>query len=176
MKTLSLWQPWATAIAVGSKRIETRGWATSYRGPLLIHAAKRLVKDELIYMQSCWNWCAALAPIGMRMGDGQYLWDLLPFGALIARCNLVDCVPTGSLTGDVLDVRRYADEPPIDLYSWTERMMGDFSLGRFAWMLEDVKPLLSFLHIGRQGLFEVSDEVVEQLELDTNFQDPSPKT
>ena len=36
MKALSLYQPWATAIALGSKRIETRGWPTSYRGPLAI--------------------------------------------------------------------------------------------------------------------------------------------
>lgn len=42
MKGLSLTQPWATLVAIGAKRIETRIWATSYRGPLAIHAAKGL--------------------------------------------------------------------------------------------------------------------------------------
>lgn len=40
MKALSLTQPWASLVAVGAKRIETRSWRTSYRGPLAIHAAK----------------------------------------------------------------------------------------------------------------------------------------
>ena len=34
MKAPSLWQPWASAIAVGAKRVETRSWPTNYRGPL----------------------------------------------------------------------------------------------------------------------------------------------
>jgi hypothetical protein len=41
IKCISLWQPWASLVAVGAKRIETRGWATAYRGRLGIHAAKR---------------------------------------------------------------------------------------------------------------------------------------
>ncbi|RPF31537.1 ASCH domain-containing protein [Streptomyces sp. TLI_185] len=35
---LTLWQPWASCIAYGTKRIENRRWATDYRGWLLIHA------------------------------------------------------------------------------------------------------------------------------------------
>lgn len=42
MKVLTLHQPYATAIALGHKRYETRSWWTSYRGPLAIHAAKGL--------------------------------------------------------------------------------------------------------------------------------------
>ncbi len=41
MRALSLHQPWASLIAEGVKTIETRSWATKYRGPLAIHAAKR---------------------------------------------------------------------------------------------------------------------------------------
>jgi hypothetical protein len=36
MKALSGKQPWANLIASGEKSIETRLWATEYRGPLLI--------------------------------------------------------------------------------------------------------------------------------------------
>jgi hypothetical protein len=45
MKAISLWQPWATLVAIGAKTIETRGWSTSYRGPIAIHAAKKLIPD-----------------------------------------------------------------------------------------------------------------------------------
>ncbi len=55
MKAISLLQPWATLVAIGAKRIETRSWATNYRGPLAIHASKspkmvnKLTWDEPFY-------------------------------------------------------------------------------------------------------------------------------
>lgn len=42
---LSILQPWATLIVVGAKDIENRTWATRYRGPLLVHAGKKLDAD-----------------------------------------------------------------------------------------------------------------------------------
>ena len=41
VKVLTLTQPWATLVAIGAKKIETRSWSASYRGPLAIHAAAR---------------------------------------------------------------------------------------------------------------------------------------
>jgi ASCH domain len=48
MKALTVAQPWATLIAIGAKRIETRSWMTRHRGPLAIHAARafpRIARD-----------------------------------------------------------------------------------------------------------------------------------
>jgi hypothetical protein len=42
---LTVLQPWAHLVASGIKTIETRTWATSYRGPLLIHAGQRVLED-----------------------------------------------------------------------------------------------------------------------------------
>lgn len=39
MRAITIREPYASLIAHGEKRIETRTWAPSYRGPLLIHAA-----------------------------------------------------------------------------------------------------------------------------------------
>ena len=39
MKIITIRQPWAQLIVNGSKNIENRNWATSYRGPVLIHAS-----------------------------------------------------------------------------------------------------------------------------------------
>lgn len=44
MKALSLWQPWASLVALGEKRIETREWSTRYRGELAIHATASMPK------------------------------------------------------------------------------------------------------------------------------------
>jgi hypothetical protein len=40
MKALSVKQPWANMIAQGEKTIETRTWATDYRGDILIVSAR----------------------------------------------------------------------------------------------------------------------------------------
>jgi len=36
MKVLSLTEPYATLILNGSKKIETRGWKTNYRGDFML--------------------------------------------------------------------------------------------------------------------------------------------
>jgi hypothetical protein len=44
MKVISIIQPWATLIAIGEKKFETRSWSTKYRGELAIHASKKIDK------------------------------------------------------------------------------------------------------------------------------------
>jgi hypothetical protein len=161
MKAISLWQPWATALAIGSKRVETRHWSTKVRGPVVIHAAKRCVKDELIFWGSSWNWCGALASVGLTMGKHKPLWELLPFGALIGIGDLVDCRPTESFTQGELDSTRLPDRDHADLYKWTERQMGDFSLGRFGWIFENVRAFEKPIpYKGSQGFFDVSSDLI----------------
>ena len=152
MKALTLWQPWASAIALGSKRIETRSWSTNYRGPLAIHAAKRRNVDELIYYGCCWNWCGAL---GVKMGRHNDIWDTLPFGAIVATCELVDCRPTETFTVGELDTKRRPDGDVHHTYAWTERQLGNFDPGRFGWLLADIVPLDEpVAATGRQGLWD----------------------
>ena len=52
MKAISIHQPWASLIAFGEKRFETRSWKTDYRGPLLIHASRTFINvpPELLGM------------------------------------------------------------------------------------------------------------------------------
>jgi hypothetical protein len=45
MRALSLTQPWANLVAQGRKSIETRTWATLFRGRLLICATRQRVPD-----------------------------------------------------------------------------------------------------------------------------------
>jgi len=123
MKALSLTQPWATLIAISAKKIETRSWSTSYRGPLAIHAAKGFPKYAKEFAHE--------PPISILLGmDYEY-----PRGLIIATCALVGCRPTESFT-------RGADmaEAAYDLTK-QEEAFGDYSPGRFAWILEDVKQL-----------------------------------
>lgn len=125
MKTLSLTQPWATLIAVGAKRIETRGWMTRYRGPIAIHAAKTMPRDarELCFEEP---FRQVLAARDLRPSD-------LPRGVVIAVADLIGVVPT-SINGYT---------PPVLKARLTEveRAFGDFSQGRAAWILANVRTL-----------------------------------
>ena len=162
MKALSLWQPWASVIATGAKRIETRSWSTNYRGPLLIHAAKRRHVGELRGLGTCWYWRGAL-----RMFSGASMFSL-PFGAIVASCRLVDCQPSEYFTAVDIDAARSPDLPPgtphPHWYTWTEGLLGDFGPGRFGWVLEDIRALPEPIpYRGRQRLFNVSDDVLREV-------------
>jgi hypothetical protein len=162
-----LWQPWASAIAVGAKRVETRSWGTSYRGPVAIHASKRRHLWELISLGASWTWCGAFTSLGLDFGNGPKLVELLPFGAFVAVADLVDCRPTDSFTQAELDAPRRAEErgEHAHLYEWTERQMGDFSLGRFGWVLENIRRLPAPIPFrGRQGLWTIGPDAAAEIE------------
>lgn len=140
MKALSLWQPWASLIAHGVKRVETRGNSTNYRGPLLIHAAKvwgteqqsvhdRLMANETIKARTPWA---------------------LPFGAVVAVAKLV---AVHRMTQTLIDA-----QTPL------EREVGNWQVGRYAWVLEDVRSI-PWPCIPLRGMqaapFEVTEESVD---------------
>lgn len=156
MKALSLWQPWASAIAVGAKRIETRPWATKYRGLLAIHAAKTTTGDVLALeptpdqnaQQRLETW---ISVFGLKPRYGlSGLFQGLPRGAVVAICRLIDVSPVASLAEHPM-APQAAPHGVV-----RERDLGDFREGRYAWILDSVMPLSEpFPCRGGQGLFDV---------------------
>jgi hypothetical protein len=85
IKAISLHQPWASMVAQGRKTIETRKWATQYRGDLLIVSTKKPKFHDyplgqalcIVRVVGCWE---------MRVQDeraamcgwkyGLYAWQL----------------------------------------------------------------------------------------------------
>lgn len=175
MKAISIYQPTAAAVALGAKRLETRPWKTSYRGLIAIHAAKRWNIHLAISTSSSWTWCGILHPLGIRMGGKVDVDDVLAFGAVVAVANLVDCRPTDSFTVAELDRPRIWPDAPQAYGAWTERMLGDFTPGRFVFVLDDVRPLETPILVkGRQRIFNLdpatSRDVEDQFPLPTNEQ------
>lgn len=155
MKAISLWQPWASLIASGAKKIETRSWPTYYRGPLLIHAAKRKNKTEFTALGQHPGFCAAL---NTEWPWGYDAIEKLPFGALIAVVDLVNCLPVEKISSDILDadIRR---EGSKDIYY--ERLLGNYESGRYGWILANPRPITPIDYKGEQGLFNVPDEIIK---------------
>ena len=132
MKALTLTQPWASAVAFGYKHIETRSWQTSYRGRLAIHAAKGFP-----------GWAKEFAQ--QERAVGRYPGEGIPLGAIVAVATLVR-------------IRR-AEEVAYEI-GGLERLYGDYSFGRFAWVLEDIDPLTEPVYCtGAQGLWDVHPDI-----------------
>lgn len=142
MKALSLWQPWATLVANGAKQIETRSWSTPYRGPILIHAAKRKVLKELKELAEDEDYCVAL---GVEEEQALAKLQELPYGAIVAVAVLADCKPVEQL------------QPSNSLGG--EYWLGNYSSGRYGWMLSNVRAITPIPYKGEQGLFDVPDVI-----------------
>lgn len=166
MKALSVYQPTAAAIALAAKRLETRPWKASHRGTIAIHAAKLWNWRMSAATSSSWTWCSILHPLGIRMGGKVDLDNALAFGAIVAVANLVDCRPADSFTVAELDTPRSWPDVEGAVYpSWSERMLGDFSIGRFVFVLDDIRPLPDpILLRGRQRIFNLSTAMAEDVE------------
>ena len=127
MRAISLWQPWASLIADGYKQVETRSWSTGYRGPLAIHAAKKIVDWPSPY----------IAPL---FDDFITEPRDLPRGCVVCVVRL----------WDVVRITRH-NRPGSP-----ESEFGDYREGRFMWRLKLLERLTKpYPCAGRQGLFEV---------------------
>ena len=127
MKVITLIEPWGSLIMMGKKTIETRSWKTNYRGVLYIHTSKKLAKrtDEKFLK-------------AMELVNGNTIC-----GAIIAKCILSDCI-------EITDT--FAEQ--IFLSDATNYMLGDYTVGRFAWVLTEITPLSKAIPaVGKQGFW-----------------------
>lgn len=124
MKAITVIQPWATLLALGLKKNETRSWATKHRGPVAIHAGKKIDKAA-----------CRREPIRSVLAAHGYTEHNLPTGAVLALGNLSVCresVEAGPSGYELDDGSRITS---------TERDFGDFTPGRFAWGMTGVRQL-----------------------------------
>jgi hypothetical protein len=124
MKAITIMQPWASLIALKAKRYETRSWNVNYRGPIAIHASKEFSEASRKLARS--------EPFSSVLFGNE---EDLPLGCIIAICNLTAVFRTADLTG------QSAFEFARDDQSSREEAFGDFSPGRYAWLLTNIVAL-----------------------------------
>jgi hypothetical protein len=137
MEALSLLQPWATLVVMGAKKIETRSWSTPFRGRILIHAS----------LGKAGSFFAKEPPFSNFITD----FNALPFGAIIGEATLTT----------ILRVEDYElPDETMNRLTLEEKAFGDYSAGRYGWMLEDaiayVTPIPARGHL-RLWDFRISD-------------------
>lgn len=125
IKAISIWEPWASLMALGAKKIETRSWGTRYRGPLLICAALRTYNLD--------------GTIAMKRAEREgFFIGRFEYGKAVAIVDLIRC-----------DVIAPFERDSLEYY------LGDFTPGRFAWTTSNLRRIIPFPVRGAQGLFEV---------------------
>lgn len=148
MKALTLTQPWATLVAIGEKRYETRSWGTPHRGPLAIHAAKGV--GPLGGQEAFFDLCLS-EPFHSVLSEHGYADPLqLPRGGVVAVTELVICLPTET---PLRELPRSIAAYEVDFGDWTP--------GRFAWALDEVRKVDPPVAArGALGLWEFDDRIV----------------
>jgi hypothetical protein len=144
VKALPLWQPWASLVAVGAKRVETRHWPAPPRligQRIAIHATK--TKDHMAI--------GGTEPFRSALvGEYPQMISGLPLGAIVATVVLARCSEITVESADELE-RRNPDE-----YAF-----GNYAPGRFAWVLRDVERLAVPVPFkGSQGIFDVPEHLL----------------
>lgn len=139
MRAISLTQPYAQLVVEGIKSVETRSWRTTYRGEVAIHASARFP-----------NWAKRLCGHGYHAEDfdGALLAllpslnvDNMPLGAIVGVATIYDCVPV---------------EMVRDNLSQGELEAGDYSNGRWAWLLHnDERLTIPVTARGALGIWQV---------------------
>ena len=163
MKAITLWQPWASLIAVGVKTSETRSWAAPqslWGERIAIHAAKRL-----FLFKDTEGWPNELQDAVSDMIDREYaMWKgNLPLGAVVATARLRYC---GQVTEEESShplihgkAKCAVKARGVWYHDFVDHQrhdgLGDYSLGRWVWFLGDVQRILPVIPArGYQGFWE----------------------
>jgi hypothetical protein len=172
LPVLSLWQPWASLVALGVKAIETRSWCapkSMFGRTIAIHATKRnpvklswhpdgMMGRFTVHQDGRGEPCYLLDFDWWRGGGGYQTPIYLPLGAIVATARLVECAPmldvfTGqpdSLLGQSpavyvgpasLTLSHHFEVPARHIDISDQRLYGDFTPGRWAWLLSEITPV-----------------------------------
>jgi hypothetical protein len=150
MMAISLWQPWASALLVPDlKPHETRHWPCPARiigQRVAIHAAKKVLPYDLFGEN-------AERDEVINAAFGGPWRKTLPFGALIGTAVVASCRPMAP----GLEPCAFGAVPAHD----NDRLLGDWSGGRFAWRMAD--PIVFDTPIptkGQQGWWDLERPAV----------------
>ena len=118
-RAISLTQPWATLMAIGAKKIETRDWKLFHRGWLAIHASKAFPLD-------CQHLCLGNPFFSWLRYAGFEDASALPRGAVIAVANFTGYKRTEELLASLSD---------------DEEAFGNYGPDRYGFLTDQVRRL-----------------------------------
>lgn len=161
MPAATLWQPWASAVAVGFKLWETRSWMAPrglWGGLIAIHAGKAPV--SMMHMYALYDKLPKLREHPLFNPDAV---EDLPRGVVVATATLVDCVRStwsgfDPHSSDCQMLWTHEDETGDEILEHDDGW-GDYSQGRCVWRLGGIEALDPPIPArGRQGIWHWTHE------------------
>ena len=149
MRALTVYHPHAMMLAIGLRTIETRGWPTPYRGPILIHAAKKwhdLIAGDCKIARSQVR--GVLPHLHLTETQNELFnsqWSDTR-GCVLAVATLSDCILIPEPCGTEFD-----------------RSWGEFGPGRCGFVLTNLRTLSKpVAAVGAQQLWRPDEALVEE--------------
>lgn len=125
MKALSLMQPWAGLLVLGSKEVETRSWNTKHRGVVAIHASAKIPKEGYDLLK----WIATQIPTGQWSPGGEYYNICTQVSAVLGEVEITNTYASDT-TEEIIFFGSEEDE-------YFEKKLGDWSPGRWLWVCKN---------------------------------------
>lgn len=167
VKAITLTQPWATLMALGAKRVETRSWkphAWLIGQAVAIHAGaglgglkrspdERVGKAELEdrYVALCSREPFLSTLSSFYSESGEEIAARLPRGAIVAEGILSNVASTEAIA------RRLA------VLRTRELAFGNYAAGRWGWGFQVLTAVGPIPVRGMQGLWDVPEEIAQAL-------------
>jgi len=153
MKAVTLWQPWASLIALGLKSIETRrhNRFASLKGQrIAIHAGYRFDSDAFGWIAESQGFEPTVESVkGVPIIGAFTLYHLASANLWVRGCVIA--------TADVADVRMLTADDSKAACCAAE--------GLYGLVLRDVRPVLPIIpHSGRQGIWEWKDGIQDVID------------
>ena len=142
MKAISLWQPWAQWVALNLKTIETR-----------THSRFKCLKGERIAIHAAKEW----DPTAWDAAE-----EYLPVIQIVMtqRLRILD----GEIvcTVKVVDARWAPNVDFVEREEWNQKALCEVA-GKYLLFFDEIEPLKNPIPFrGRQGIFEVPDELISK--------------
>lgn len=150
IRVLSMWQPWASLLVGGLKRVETRSrhLHESLPAVLAIHATK-VMRSDCLALCRTEPFCSALRECGYEIPDSGRV-SPLPQGAILGLGLVTECVGAAAAVHSALrlgeslwDLSETAKRLQADP---RERLFGDYRGTRWAFLFERVIRLAEPIH------------------------------
>jgi|SRR5579871_4286343 len=172
MKAISMHQPHASLFAAGLRLYETRTWFPDHGvvgQQIAIQAARYVDKGNIRLAEKLLltGDDTAAALVASMAGTPSGLWGQfgkvrMPVGCIVCLIDLDAAFELGDIAEGTLRtgsrVKRVIGGPnrsPPSCFSVPHDAFGDFSPGRWAWLLRNPKPVKPMKMAGRQRFFEL---------------------
>jgi hypothetical protein len=165
-KVLSIWEPFASLLVHGVKKIETRPKPTKWtieKGSYLIHVAKKWTKEQrdLCLTEPFYS---NILKCGIKWYDYSSWHNefKFSFGHIIGAVDVVECCPIFENLQNEIVIRR--DDARFNKIEEPELSFGDYREGRYAWILANPRILETPIpYKGQQGYYAPFKGDIDQL-------------